>query len=84
MKTGNKIISNLLHDLLVFHHHRQKSKGLSGACIFTPTCSNYFVKAVEIHGIYKGMKLGISRIMRCNKNNAGGYDPVPQTIKKGI
>jgi len=46
-------------------------------CRFYPTCSNYFVEALRLHGLIKGSYLGIWRILRCNPFVKGGYDPVP-------
>lgn len=48
-----------------------------GACRYTPTCSQYALEAVEIHGVFKGTLLAIGRILRCNPLFKGGYDPVP-------
>lgn len=48
-----------------------------GACRFTPTCSQYAMEAVEIHGVLKGSALAFWRILRCNPFCKGGYDPVP-------
>lgn len=48
-----------------------------GACRYTPTCSQYALEAIEIHGIVKGSWLAFKRIMRCNPFFKGGYDPVP-------
>lgn len=49
-------------------------------CRFTPTCSNYAIEALEIHGFWRGSLLSIKRILRCNPWCQSGYDPVP---KKG-
>ncbi|MEG0025219.1 MAG: membrane protein insertion efficiency factor YidD [Akkermansia sp.] len=49
---------------------------LSG-CRFHPTCSQYFLEAVEIHGFWRGSRLGIYRILRCNPWGGSGDDPVP-------
>lgn len=46
-------------------------------CPFHPSCSNYFIEALEKHGLIKGFALGIWRIVRCNPFSKGGYDPVP-------
>lgn len=45
-------------------------------CRFTPTCSEYFIQAVEKYGILRGVYLGGERILRCHPFNSGGYDPL--------
>ncbi|MEA2106439.1 MAG: membrane protein insertion efficiency factor YidD [Bacteroidota bacterium] len=47
------------------------------SCRHTPTCSEYFIEAVKIHGPFKGSWLGIKRISRCHPWGTHGYDPVP-------
>ncbi len=44
-------------------------------CRFHPSCSVYFIEAVEKYGAFRGAWKGICRIGRCNPWNAGGYDP---------
>ena len=51
--------------------------GPNSGCRFTPTCSQYFLEAVQIHGVLKGCFLGLKRIMRCAPWGGQGYDPVP-------
>ena len=46
-------------------------------CRFTPSCSNYMLEALQVHGAFKGTLLGLWRIMRCHPFGASGYDPVP-------
>ncbi|MDD6659848.1 MAG: membrane protein insertion efficiency factor YidD [Eubacteriales bacterium] len=53
-----------------------------GSCRYTPTCSQYMLEAIEIHGVFKGCLLGIWRIMRCNPFSKGGWDPVPPKKNK--
>lgn len=50
---------------------------LGNHCRYLPTCSEYMMQAIEIHGVVKGSILGIWRILRCNPWAKGGYDPVP-------
>jgi putative membrane protein insertion efficiency factor len=51
--------------------------GPNAGCRFHPTCSQYFLDAVEAHGPWKGSWLGIRRILRCHPWGGCGYDPVP-------
>ncbi|MBO7089165.1 MAG: membrane protein insertion efficiency factor YidD [Lentisphaeria bacterium] len=46
-------------------------------CRFTPTCSQYAIEAVRVHGILRGLALSFWRILRCNPWCRGGFDPVP-------
>lgn len=46
-------------------------------CRFYPTCSSYFIQAVEKYGAFKGSYLGIKRILRCHPFYHGDYyDPL--------
>ena len=53
-----------------------------GSCRFTPTCSQYMIEALQVHGPLKGLGLGFWRILRCNPFCRGGFDPVPPAQKK--
>jgi len=44
-------------------------------CRFQPTCSHYFIGAVEKYGAVRGSLKGAWRICRCNPFCRGGYDP---------
>ncbi|MDD3468389.1 MAG: membrane protein insertion efficiency factor YidD [Thermoguttaceae bacterium] len=44
-------------------------------CRFQPTCSQYFIEAVQKYGVIRGTLKGIWRILRCNPFCKGGYDP---------
>ena len=58
-------------------YQRAISPLLPEACIYTPTCSQYTLEAIEKYGVMKGCWLGFRRILRCNPLHDGGYDPVP-------
>lgn len=51
--------------------------GSAGGCRFHPTCSDYFLEAIETHGLFRGMALGLGRIARCHPWGGSGSDPVP-------
>ena len=53
------------------------SPHLGATCRFTPTCSQYAVEALRIHGPVRGLWLSVRRILRCNPWGGSGYDPVP-------
>jgi len=53
--------------------------GPFGGCRYRPTCSQYFIDAIQHHGVIKGFWLGACRILRCNPWGGEGYDPVPGT-----
>lgn len=50
---------------------------MGNQCRFAPTCSNYSIKALEVHGAIKGSWLTVKRITRCHPGCDGGHDPVP-------
>ncbi|UMY64380.1 MULTISPECIES: membrane protein insertion efficiency factor YidD [unclassified Flavobacterium] len=50
---------------------------LPSSCRFAPTCSSYMIGALQTHGLLKGLRLGIWRILRCHPWGGSGYDPVP-------
>ena len=46
-------------------------------CRFYPTCSEYALEAIEIHGAAKGTVLAAVRICKCHPFHPGGIDCVP-------
>ena len=52
-------------------------------CRFTPSCSRYFLEAVEAHGAGYGSWLGLKRLARCQPWGGCGYDPVPERGANG-
>ena len=47
------------------------------SCRYSPTCSQYSVEALQVHGLFRGGWLAIRRIFSCHPWGGSGYDPVP-------
>jgi uncharacterized protein len=45
-------------------------------CRFTPSCSQYTIKALEKYGTIKGILMGVKRFSKCHPFGGFGYDPV--------
>ncbi|MBT3557398.1 MAG: membrane protein insertion efficiency factor YidD [Rhodospirillales bacterium] len=45
-------------------------------CRFSPSCSSYAVKALQVHGVFHGSYLTIRRLLRCHPWGSCGHDPV--------
>ena len=54
---------------------------LGTKCRFLPTCSEYFIEALNEHGLTAGLSLGIKRIFKCHPikklGGSNGIDFVP-------
>ena len=51
-------------------------------CKHFPTCSNYAIEALEVHGWFFGTLLAIKRILKCNPCVKSSVDLVPPKKKK--
>jgi hypothetical protein len=47
------------------------------SCRFYPSCSCYACDALAKHGLRRGGRLALTRLLRCHPFHAGGWDPVP-------
>lgn len=48
------------------------------SCRYAPTCSEYALTAIQMHGPFKGSYLAGKRLLSCHPWSASGYDPVPE------
>ena len=53
------------------------SPWVPATCRYVPTCSQYGLDAMRIHGALGGSWLTIKRISRCHPLGGSGHDPVP-------
>jgi putative membrane protein insertion efficiency factor len=76
LKAITSAISFLL-SLPVYIYRYAISPFLRPACRHVPSCSQYMLDALKIHGPFAGFALGTGRILRCRPGGTHGYDPVP-------
>lgn len=48
---------------------------LPKVCRYTPSCSEYFIQAVRLHGPLRGAWKGCGRLCRCHPWGGSGHDP---------
>ena len=63
--------------LLIRGYRVALSPLLGPRCRHLPTCSEFALEAFERHGFWRGMRMSIGRILRCQPWGTSGYDPVP-------
>ena len=64
--------------LLVKAYRRFVSPFTPESCRYTPSCSEYALRALTRHGLVRGLWLTAVRIVRCNPWTEGGEDAVPR------
>jgi putative membrane protein insertion efficiency factor len=73
---SGKILSFIIS--LPVHFYRYAiSPYFSPACRHVPSCSQYMLDALKLHGPLHGLAMGLNRILRCRPGGTHGYDPVP-------
>lgn len=58
---------------LVKIYQRCSPNRIRNRCRFEPSCSEYMIMSIEKYGVFKGIKKGINRLLRCN-SSGGGFD----------
>ncbi|MCO6440942.1 MAG: membrane protein insertion efficiency factor YidD [Nitrococcus mobilis] len=52
-------------------------------CRYYPSCSQYAIEAIRMHGSARGGYLTTRRVLRCQPWHTGGVDPVPPPAPNG-
>jgi putative membrane protein insertion efficiency factor len=68
--------------ILIYLYRYIFSTFLGPCCRFTPSCSSYALLSVQRFGVIEGTWLIFKRLIKCHPFHPGGYDPVPEIIKK--
>jgi len=69
--------------LILIHLYQHMFSTFFGPCCrFTPSCSSYALLSVQRFGIIEGAWLIFKRLIKCHPFHPGGYDPVPEIIRK--
>lgn len=71
--------------------YQKVREGRPSPCRFTPSCSQYAVEALSVHGSGRGLWLSVRRLARCRPFGPSGFDPVPEAghgrqraMKRGV
>jgi uncharacterized protein len=75
-KLAAKVLSLPLLGLVYFYRYAL-SPLKPASCRHVPTCSEYMIQSLKIHGPAKGLWFGLERIFRCHPWGTHGFDPVP-------
>ncbi len=59
-------------------YQRVLSPMIPARCKYHPSCSEYAVQAIRMHGVARGLVLAGWRLLRCNPWSNGGIDRVEE------
>jgi len=80
-----KLINNFLIRSIKFYRYFI-SPLFHSKCRYLPTCSEYFIDSLKLNGNFKGLFLGIKRILKCHPikllGGSSGFDPAPNLKKR--
>lgn len=61
--------------IAIFCYQKFTPKTIRGACLFTPSCSEYMRLSIMKYGVFQGVKKGFKRLRRCRPPNGGLDEP---------
>jgi len=77
LRLAIKTLFSIYHFLISPGIHLLAGGGGMG-CRYQPSCSVYFLEALEEWGVVRGSVIGTRRILRCHPWGSSGNDPVPK------
>ncbi|MDT8392991.1 MAG: membrane protein insertion efficiency factor YidD [Bacteroidales bacterium] len=83
MKTLKNILALPLV-VLIYIYKYVVSPLTPASCRHYPTCSEYSIQAIKMHGPLRGSWLAVKRISSCHPWGTSGIDPVPRIIVKKV
>ncbi|MBT89213.1 MAG: membrane protein insertion efficiency factor YidD [Spirochaetales bacterium] len=72
-----KKLTQLILIVLIKIYRISLSRILPQSCRYHPSCSQYALEAITLHGPLKGLKFALIRLLKCNPFFEGGKDEVP-------
>jgi putative membrane protein insertion efficiency factor len=63
--------------LWLIHTYQGLRHGKPSPCRFYPSCSSYAEEALTQHGLWRGGRLALGRLLRCHPFGGRGVDLVP-------
>tara|TARA_B100001063_G_scaffold179410_1_gene168505 strand:+ start:354 stop:605 length:252 start_codon:yes stop_codon:yes gene_type:complete len=58
---------------------------IGNSCRYFPSCSDYSIEALQVHGLFKGSYMSLKRIFSCHPikflGGGEGFDPVDKKMK---
>jgi putative membrane protein insertion efficiency factor len=68
--------------ILMIRGYQVARLGRPSPCRFVPSCSEYAVEALKVHGLARGTWLSMRRLLRCRPGGGFGVDLVPDARGK--
>jgi putative membrane protein insertion efficiency factor len=62
----------------IIHTYQRLRAGRIAPCRFYPSCSEYALEAIQVHGAGRGSALAARRLLRCRPLGPHGIDLVPE------
>jgi len=77
-----KKVNNLMTQVLTagIRVYQVARAGRPSPCRYQPTCSEFALESLRLHGPGRGSLLAVRRILRCHPWGGSGFDPVPPVV----